>query len=118
MPWRRIASRPLTSPSPQQRRAGHAEQHRQLGRQAPDLGRVGGRVAGNAEEHGVPERQQAAESDEQVEGAREQREAHDLHEVDRVHEQRREREERDHQREGQGLAVARQERGLGHGGSL
>jgi len=56
-----------------------ANQNRELRREAPDFGRVRRCVARGAEEHGVPEGQQAAESDQQVEGAGEQREAHRLH---------------------------------------
>jgi len=52
---------------------------RELRRRAPHLGRVRRDIAGAAEEHRVPERQQAAEADQQVEGAGEQGEAQQLH---------------------------------------
>ena len=80
-----------------------AEQDRELGREAPDLGRVRRRVAGRAEEHRVAEREQAAEADQQVEGAREQREAHHLHHEHRIDDERREHQQRHHDREGDAL---------------
>ena len=50
-------------------------------------------VARGAEEHGVAEGQQAAEADQQVEGAGEQREAQRLHQEHRVDDERRDRED-------------------------
>ena len=68
----------------EQRGRRGAEQDRELGRKAPDLGRVGRDVAGRAEEHRVAEREQPAEAEQQVEGAGEQREAQRLHQEHRV----------------------------------
>jgi hypothetical protein len=74
-----------SSRHPAQRgRADGAERDAQLGREAPDLGGVRRHVAGRAQEHRVAEGQQAAEAEQQVEGAGEQREAQHLHQEHRV----------------------------------
>ena len=69
---------------PQRRGGEHAERDRGLRREAPGLGRIGGNIARRAEEHRVPERQQPAEADQQVERAGEEREAQRLHQEHRV----------------------------------
>ena len=69
----------------QQRGHRDAEQQADLGRHAPHLERVAGRVGGAAEEGGVAERQQAGEAQQQVEGAGEQGIAHDLHGLSLIH---------------------------------
>jgi hypothetical protein len=77
-----MASAPVTAPEARCR--GRAREDRELGREPPDLGGVRAHVARRAEEHRVSEREQAAEPDQQVEGAREQREAQRLHEEHRI----------------------------------
>ena len=73
----------------EKRRDGDAEQDGELGRQAPNLGRVGGHVAGHAEIGGVPEGQEPAIAEQEIEGAGEQREAQHLHEEHGIEDQRR-----------------------------
>ena len=90
-----------------------AENHRQFGIPAPDLGRMGGGIAGRAQEHGVPERQKATKAQEQVEGAGKQGEAHHLHQKDRVHPDRGDGKDHDHDGKGhpQGLVRGGGQRG-------
>ena len=94
------ADRQQAGTDAQHRRAAGAEQDRQLGRQAPHLGRMRRGIAGGAEEHRVAEGQQPAEADQQVEGAGEEREAHHLHHEHRVDEGRCGHEEGHHHDEG------------------
>jgi hypothetical protein len=96
---------------PQQRRRRHAQRDRELGRHSPHLGCVRRHVAGHAEEHGVPEGEQTAEADQQIERAGKQRHAQHVHEKDRVHGERRHREERHH-----GDRCDRRRARLGRGG--
>jgi hypothetical protein len=69
---------------PEQRRADDAGQDAQLRRPALRLDEPARDVAGEAEERGMAEGQQAGEPEQQVEGAGEQREAQQLHHEDRV----------------------------------
>lgn len=70
------ADRQRTGDPAQRRRAQRGQRNGQLGRQPPHLGRVRRDVAGAAQEHGVAEGQQAAEAQQQVEGAGEQHAKH------------------------------------------
>src|SRR6185503_10914932 len=72
----------------QEESACGAEHDGELGGEPPDLGGMRSGVPRGAEEHGMAEREQAAESDQQVEGAGEEREAHRLHHEHRIEEER------------------------------
>jgi hypothetical protein len=61
-----------------------AEQDRELGRQAPDLGGMARGVPGHAEEHRVAEGEEADIADQEVEGGGEEGEAERLHQEDRI----------------------------------
>jgi hypothetical protein len=108
------ADRERADGQPEQGRHPDAEEDRGLGRPAPYLRRMRRRVAGTAEERGVPEREQPHVPDQEVERAREEREAEGLHEEHGVDEERRRDEQRDHHDERDHL-VAR-DRGGGRAG--
>src|ERR1700686_4733660 len=63
----------------------------------------------------VPERQESAEADEEIERAREEREAQQLHRELRIHEERRDGEGRDHHRQ-RAAVIARFPGGIADGG--
>jgi hypothetical protein len=87
---------------PERRMSGDAGpgENGKLRREAPHLGRVRGDVAAHAEIGRMPERQQADEADEQVEGRGEQREAQHLHQEHGVEQERARRDQHQHRREG------------------
>ena len=87
-----MAIAPTTSP--RSRGHGRAGEDADFRRQAQHLHGVAGDVGGEAEEHGVPERQQADIADQQVEGAGEQREAQHLHQEHGIDDERRHQPER------------------------
>src|SRR5690606_5101868 len=66
-----------------------AEQDREFGRQAPDLGSMGGDIACRAEIGGMAEGEQPAVTEQEIEGGGEQREAQHLHQEDGIEEERR-----------------------------
>ena len=80
----------------------------------PDLGQVPRDVGGEAEEHGVAERQQPDVADQQVEGAGKQREAQHLHQKERI--DRQWRKQRQHHERGENGHVPGFAAG-GHGAS-
>ncbi len=94
---------------PHEGRARCAREDPEFGSPAHHLYRVARDVGGKAEEHGVPEREQADVADEQVEGQCEQREAQDLHQEDGIDEERRDEPEGHQRPEDEHIPV------LGHG---
>jgi hypothetical protein len=85
---------------------GSARQDGKLGRETPDLGGIGRKIARPAEIERVTEREQSHIADQQVEGAGEQRKAERLHQEQWIDEERRDHEHRDHDGERDGLAAA------------
>ena len=72
-----------------------ADEDRELGRQAPDLGGIGAKIARPAEIERMAERNEPDIADQKIEGAGEQRKAQRLHEKDRIkHERRRDEKQR------------------------
>ncbi len=92
----------------EQRRCRGAGENRQFRGKAPLLGRVRADVARGAQKHCVAERKQAAKSEQQVEGAREQREAQRLHQEYGVkaHERRDRQQRHQHRRAPRARAAA------------
>ena len=78
----------------QRRRAQHAGQQAELGRQVEGLHDIAVEVARHAEEHGVAEAHQAGIAQQQVEGAGEQREAQRRHQEHRIGDPRRQQRQR------------------------
>src|SRR5262249_34469928 len=76
--------RERTDDRAEHRRAGDADEQAHFHRHAPLLGRVAAEIPGRAEKRGVPEGEQARETEKQVERAGEEREAEAFHEEDRI----------------------------------
>src|SRR5262249_44979953 len=90
----------------EQRGNHRAADDRKLRRPSPRLRRIGGDIAGPAEEQRMPERSQADIANQQIEGAGEQSKAQRLHQKDRMDHERQDHEQHDHGQEGGAEAPA------------